>query len=347
MKKKKLILTISIAILLVLLFSVFESTVIDSVKHSLNMCYTSVIPSLFPFFILCEFIMALLSQFRSSGTVPVYLSSLVTGFPTGVKNVCTLYKNGVIDRKRATALLHCTANASPAYIVAFIGICIIKSRKAGIILLISQVLSSFACAVFFGCFKRTEKVSSRINVINITDVACESISSSVSACLYVCGYIIFFGVIADIVSVLGIPDIIASILPYFPKEQINSTVIGLIELTRGISMLDFTSQSAIITAAVILGFSGISVILQCISQTVKAKLPKMPIITGKLIYTLLMPLITSCIVKIMPISDTEAIRANSDILNLTLFLTFILFCIVFIYIIFDKTNKRLYNIKKD
>lgn len=347
MKNKKLILTISIAILLVFLFSVFESTVIDSVKHSMKICYTSVIPSLFPFFILCEFIMALISKFRSTGPFLVYITSLVTGFPTGVKNVCTLYKNGGINKKQATALLHCTANASPAYVIAFIGICIIKSRTAGVILLISQILCSLACAVFFRCFKNNKKSSARIGVINVTDVACESISSSVSACLCVCGYIIFFGVIADITLYLNIPDIIASVIPFLPKEHISCAVVGIIELTRGISILDFKSESAIITASVILGFSGISIILQCISQTVKAGLPKLPIITGKLIYTVLMPLITSCIIKIIPIGATESVRTRSNLINLTLFLMFILFCIVFIYIIFDKTNKRLYNIKKD
>ena len=46
-------------------------------------------------------------------------------------------------------------------------------------------------------------------------------------------------------------------------------------------MLNFTDSSAIIIAAVIVAFSGISVIMQCIACVIKAGLPKRPLIIGK------------------------------------------------------------------
>lgn len=342
MKKKTLITTLSVAVLFVILFSIFSDVVISSVKYSLQMCYASVIPSLFPFFILSEFIMSVVAGLNISGTAISFLSGLITGFPTGIKNVCTLYEKGTIDKSRATALLHCTANASPAYIVAFIGICIIKSRTAGIILLISQTVCAFAVALFFGCFKKGNHKCRYASVINLTEVACVSISNSVLSCLYVCGYIVFFGIIADIAIRIGIPQAISNIIFFLPKEQVYSVAVGIIEITRGMLSLDFTAHQSVIIASVILAFSGISVIMQCISCTIKVGLPARGIITGKLCYTLLMPCITACISKFMPVTPTHT-ETNTGVIPMMLFILFILFCIIFIYNIFDKRNKRLYN----
>ena len=345
MKKIKPILTISAAIFLIAVFSVCSKTVISSVMYSLKLCYLSVIPSLFPFFILCEFLMGSIAGIGTNLSVTAFATGLVTGFPTGVRNVCKLYTDGNIDRKTATALLHCTANASPAYIVAFIGICIIKSRTAGILLLASQILCAFACALFFGCFKRQACRPSHISVLNITEIACESIANSVISCLYVCGYIIFFGIIADIAISAGLPQLASHILFFLPESQAGALSIGLIEITRGIYMLDFNDSNAIVIAAIIVAFSGISVIMQCIACLVKAGLPRRPLIVGKLIYTILMPIIAKCLSETVSIKYETSDRSNMPIITFILFVIFLITCIIFIYNIFDKSRGRMYNRK--
>lgn len=343
MKKIKTILTITAAVILLAVFSFCSKTVINSVMYSLKLCYTSVIPSLFPFFILCEFLMSATCGIGTNYSVTAFAAGLVTGFPTGVRNVCKLYTDGNIDKKTATALLHCTANASPAYIVAFIGVCIIQSKAAGIILLISQILCAFACAVFFGCFKKNKAKKSHIGILNITDIACESISNSVISCLYVCGYIIFFGIIADIAITAGLPALAERLLFFLPPSQAGALSVGFIEITRGIFMLDFTDSNAIVTAAVIVAFSGISVIMQCTACVIKAGLPKRPLITGKLIYTVLMPIIAKCLSEIISIKSGSGQKNEMPVISFILFIIFLITCIIFIYNIFDKSKDRLYN----
>lgn len=343
MKKIKPILTISSAIILIALFSLCSKTVIDSVMYSLRLCYTSVIPSLFPFFILCEFLMSAAAGIGTNYSVTAFAAGLITGFPTGVRNVCRLYTEGCIDKKSASALLHCTANASPAYIVSFIGICIIKSKTAGIILLVSQILCAFACAVFFGCFKKGNTKKSRLSVLNITEIACESLSNSVMSCLYVCGYIIFFGIIADIAASAGLAQLAARILFFLPEGQAGALSIGIIEITRGVYMLDFSEKGAIVIAAVIVAFSGISVIMQCISCVIKAGLPKRPLITGKLIYTVLMPIIAKCLSELISVDGGKSPGTDMPITTFILFVIFLAACIIFIYNYFDKSKNRMYN----
>ncbi len=335
-----MILIIIMISLLVILFSVYSKDVTSSIKCSMIMCYNSVIPSLFPFFILCEFLMGTAIGIFKNTAQAAFFSSLLTGFPSGIKNVCILYQNGNIDKRTAVSLLHCTANASPAYITAFIGGCIMQSKSAGYILLLSQTVCAFACAIFFGCFKKKQKLNNKTGVISITEVACNSISNSVCSCLFVCGYIIFFGIIADIMIKLKIPETVANILFFLPKETVKSLSIGVIEITRAINMLD--NKTDITCISIMLGFSGLSVIMQCISCAIKVGLKPTPIVTGKLIYTLLMPIISTCFIKLLPPKSSGAVL-HTPIISFIMFILFLGFCIIFIYNIFDKSAKKIYN----
>ncbi len=344
MKKLRQIIILAVSAAVIVLFSFCSGTVMQSVKYSLALCYNSVIPSLFPFFILCEFLMKAVSGAGVNRTVSAFACGLVTGFPTGVKNVCDLYAAGELDRAQAISLLHCTANASPAYMVSFIGICLIGSRTAGIILLLSQTLCAFACAVFFGCFSK-RKSRDAGKVINITETACASISNAVTSCLNVCGYIVFFGIVADIAKKLGIIQSVSDALVFLPKEQAQALITGMIEISRGIAMLDFTQKGAIVTAAFITAFSGVSVIMQCISCLSAAKLPKRPLIAGKLVYSVLMPITAGALGSLAPISISGR-KENMPVLSFILFVIFITACIFFIRNFFDKRPKRIYNIKR-
>ena len=328
MKNKKAYLIITILIAIIILFSVFNATVSSSVKASLYMCYNSVIPALFPFFVLAEFITSIFMATNLNPYVFAFISGLISGFPTGTQNVCNLYKNNKITKEKATALLHSTANASPAYVVAFVGACLIKSKSIGYILLLSQIICSIICACSFKVFKKSK--TTNITLLNVTEIATKSVVGSVSAILNVCGYIVFMGIFADIA---------AKIIPSFIPTNIKGIVYGSIEITRGITVLDFSNSSAILIAAFIIGFSGISVILQCVSCAKQAGLPCMPIVKGKIIYAVLMPLITFVITKIIPITFSSP----SFILGSVIFVIFLLFLFVFIYIIFDKMYKSLYN----
>jgi len=189
--------------------------------------------------------------------------------------------------------------------------------------------------VFFRCFKNTE--SKNYGVIRISEATSKAITSSVINCLYVCGYIVFFGILADIVS--RFTDVIGN-------ARIKAIIIGAIEITRGMENIDFHESGAIVTAAIILGFSGISVIMQCINCAINAGLSPRPIITGKLIYTFIMPGIAYIIYKLMPKSNNTAFIGGESIWTVITVITFLLLCIVAIYNIFDKSKAKLYNREK-
>ncbi len=340
MRKNKNIFLIVTVAFVIILFSINTTTILASITHSLKLCASSVIPALFPFFVLSEFLISLVAGTGANPTVFALICGMMTGFPTGTKNVCSLYRENKIDKKTATALLYCTANASPAYIVSFIGVCMIGSKNAGIILLVSQCICALVCFFALKGYKKTPK--NHYSVINLTDVACSAINGSVTGCLNVCGYIIFMGAIADIVIQYKIPDLFAKIFFYLPENCVKAVVIGFFEISRGIEAVDFSKSYAVVTSAVIIGFSGVSIILQCINCANDVNLPKLPILKGKLIYAFTMPFIAYTLSDLFPISFYKP----SKMFGKTIFLIFILFFAVFLYIIFDKSFKKLYNRKK-
>lgn len=318
MKKFKLLLPIIFTIFTVALFSLNTDVVGSSVKESMKLCYNSVIPSLLPFFILCDFLLKLIPCFNFNSSIVAFTVGLISGFPTGTKNVCSLYQSGNLDRKSATSLLYCTANASPAYVITFIGSCIIKSKQAGIILLISQYISAIICFIILGKRKKTN--INRCANICLTESVCLAITQAVKSCIYICGYIIFFRIFADIILSYNILT-----------DKSKPIVIGFIEISKGLSLIDYSDKNSLIAASFILAFSGISVIMQCINETVRCGLSYKPIIIGKIIYMAIMPVTVLILQKIW------------HSINLLLFIVFIITSFIIINNIFDKSKSRLYN----
>ena len=339
MRKIKTISFLLLCITVFVLFYLFGSTVTESIKHSLKMCYSSIIPSLFPYFIISQITISVLKSTKISPALYAFVCSLLSGYPNGTASVCTLYNEGIIKRKNAVALLFCTANASPAFIVSFVGICILKSKTAGTVIMISQLISALCC---FFVFRTNTITLPRPSVFKFSEVLTNSISKSVEGTLQVCGSITFMGVIADLIIHFKIDLLILKILFFIPTKILRPILIGMIELTRGISLVDFTDKTAFITASVIVGFSGISIILQCAKHANCSKLPVYPIIINKLIYAITMPAITAIILNFNDI--TYITQKNNT--KTVIFSIIIIFSILFLYLFFDKYIFKIYNKEK-
>lgn len=323
--KSKLITVL--VIITVLLFSAFGKTVSASVSTSLLLCARAVIPTLFPFFALCEILTKFMALCSKRTAAVAYVNGLFSGFPSGINNVAMLYSNGLLDRKTADVLLTCCANASPAYVISFIGSAILGNRKAGFSLFIAQCAVSLFIAIIFGVFKSTE--TNRTKPIAFVPTVCSAVSNAVTNTMNVCGYIIFFGVLADVLNDCGVIGFVSRAIPTKESEAI---ITGIIEITKGLQKTD-----SIITAGILVGFSGISVILQCASCAYKAGLSAKNIVIGKFIYAALIPPLSFLIYTL--------ICKNSPIFVVVILL--VLFSVLkVIHLIFDKSVNRLYNKKK-
>ena len=340
MKKIKNIAFLLLCITVFVLFFIYGNTVTVSIKQSLKTCYQSIIPSIFPYLIISQIATSILKSTKISPVSYAFICSLLSGYPSGTATVCSLYNDGRIERKDAIALLFCTANASPAFVISFIGICILKSKTLGVVLLISQLISAILCFLFFKTGKVTTSTPSEFK---FSEVLSSSISNSVESTLQICGSITFMGVIADLIIRMKFDLIILKIFNFVPSKILRPLLISIIELTRGVSLIDTKDKFVYITISVIVGFSGISIILQCARHAINSNLPIYPIIINKIIYALTIPLITGLVINF---TDITYITQKNDT-NTVIFLIVLIFCLLFLYLFFDKYVFKIYNKRKN
>lgn len=141
--------------------------------------------------------------------------------------------------------------------------------------------------------KRTVPISTPISIKpltfnNLGTILSNSIQNSIKLVLTIGGFVVLFSVI---VSMLNSSKILlfASIFltPFLnilkiPLSYSEGIITGIIEVTNGVKLSALsTSPINIIICSFLLGFGGISVLLQVLSITSEAKISIKPYIVGK------------------------------------------------------------------
>lgn len=179
--------------ILLILFCISDiETIISGMKKALNVCASSIVPSLFLFMILSEITVSLLLKNNSVShpKIIIFFLGALCGFPIGAAVCEKLYTNGIIDKKSAKALMPFCNIASPAFVIGAIGVSMLKSKELGIVIYTSQVLSSLMPILFIKCKGAKKEYSPQNN--KATEIIFDSIDSSTSKMLKLCALICFF-----------------------------------------------------------------------------------------------------------------------------------------------------------
>lgn len=124
-----------------------------------------------------------------------------------------------------------------------------------------------------------------------------SIMTSITTVVMIGGFVMLFSVIISILKHTGIFDILSNILSPFlnifniPSSFSSGILSGIVELTNGVSIISSIPMKKIslniIICAFLLGFGGISILLQVLSITSSSDMSIKPYIIGKLLQGLL------------------------------------------------------------
>jgi len=287
----------------VLLFSLLIIQILLYPKECINytllgskLFFNSVFPSLFPFLIISNIIIAYggvkiyANVFGKLLCAPLMLPkecsvaliiSFLCGYPLGAKYSFELYENNVIGYKTYERLLNIASNPGPLFVVGAVGTTMLHNTYLGYILLVSCYISCYLVSFFIPntrdiVVKAKPKLAPKKSK-NIGVVIKESVDNSISTTLYIGGFIIIFYVLTNIIKNNAIFSIVlnkASILLGLPLGIIEGTMLGLLEMTNGCFLLATSNGNLLITACVtsfLITFGGISVIAQVYSFTYKAK----------------------------------------------------------------------------
>ena len=254
-----------------------SDTVISYMNRGLLLCVRTVIPSLFPFMVLSEWMVAtgsgrLLGRlcekpmrrlFGISGAGACALvMGLICGFPIGTKTAVSLCRNKQITKEECTRLL-CFCNIpSSAFLINAVGVSLYGSRRFGLILYGLCIFSSLLIArllhLFFPLRQTYGTASDSSSVIGISAFT-HAVTSSATAMLYVCAYVVFF---TTLVGTLG-----QTLTKLGADQTVISLLFGFFELSGGVMQAAAIPDSILSgwIAALLCGWSGLSVHLQILS----------------------------------------------------------------------------------
>lgn len=346
-------------VLLAICFVVFSKTNLIAAKTGLTLWATSVVPSLFPFFVVTE----LLSHtnliyhigrlfdkvMRPLFNVPgecafAFIMGLISGYPTGGKIVAGLREQGVCTKDEGDRMLAFTNNSGPLFIISFVGISLFGDTKTGILLLCTHILAGITVGILLGKLsaKKTKKdtylstknvqhFSSKppLTLSSLGRVLGESIQNAISTILMIGGFVVIFSVIISILTQSHLLDY-ASHLLYpilnmlgFDLHFANPILSGIVELTNGVSMVSKIAIKSIsqniILCAFLLGFGGISVLFQVFSLLVKTDLSMKKYVVGKLAQGTIAAVYTFLALTFIPTLSLDIIPTFSPIVDTVIY----------------------------
>lgn len=310
MKKKfRLPLSCAAAAAFAVLLTIFSGKARAAAGAGLTLCLETIIPSLFPFFVMSSLIISSgLSQavanaaghlmpaifgVSGSGALPLILG-FTGGYPVGAKTVAELYRSGAIDKKEAGRLLVFTSNTGPAFILGAAGAAVFKSPPAGAILYISHILSALiiggGCRLLFG--SAVTSPPKKPSPPETSGGFISAVTGSFAAVLNVCAFVVIFSVFTGLLDSLGVTSAICAALSRLGADPVKCRMIiaGFFEISSGIAALRDVSADltfALPAASFIISWGGLSVHLQAMSFVSESGLPMGGYFIGKLCHGLL------------------------------------------------------------
>lgn len=255
-------------------------------------------------------------MFLGIGAYALFMG-IISGYPIGAKIVTNFRNNNLCSKAEAERLITFTNNSGPLFILGTVGITLFYDSHIGILLLFTHILASLTVGILFRFWKykdnlnRSYEFTDTINFSSLGSIISQSILSSINSIFMIGGFIILFGIFLSILSHSYILNFFSYLLiPIFKFFNIKVDFIipiitGVIELTSGVvSVSSITSKNIginIVICSFLLGFGGLSIILQVLSIISKSDISIKPYILGKLLQGTIAAVYTYFIITILPI----------------------------------------------
>lgn len=309
----------------ILLLILDSRTALLGAQSAVELCISSVIPSLFPFLVLSGMLTAAINRANlrilrplghllgiPAGTEGIFITGILGGYPTGAQAVHQAWSKGQLSREEATRMLAFCSNAGPAFLFGILGTKFTYSWIPWLLWGI-HILSAIAVAVILPAKRNGVRKLSTASPVTVT----QALKTAVVTMGYICGWIILMRVILAFLD--------RWVLWLFPTE-VRICFYGFIELTNGCCDADAVSTQGLrfILCSAMLAFGGICVAMQTASVT--GKLGIKQYLKGKTLQTIISFLLSATI-QLFVFESSESAQI-SPILILSLLLLILLYCAI-------------------
>lgn len=305
---------ISIGIMGLLLFIAGQiltesKSILDSVNFSFKIWQNNIFPSLFPFFVLSEFLVhygfvELVAElfkpimrilFKMNGHAAfVFIMGLISGFPSSAKYTKELYLKGDLTEKEASKLLTFTHFSNPLFILGTIAVLFLNNKEVGFLILLCHYGSNILIGFFFRNYDNPkiekEKVSLKTAILKMHkkriqselsfgELVTKALMNSIQTLFLVLGVVTLFLVITTIID---------NILPI--NSYYQSILNGFFEMTQGlkyVSLLHIPLKLKSVLSTMIISFGGLSVHMQMFSILSDTEIKYMPFLAARILHAFL------------------------------------------------------------
>lgn len=253
------------ALLAMLVLILCSKTVIAGGQEGIEICLRTVIPSLFPFILVAQYLCGNLSGQNikilrpleklcrvPDGSGGLLITGFLGGYPVGASSIYSAWKSGQLTHSQGQRMLGFLNNAGPAFIFGM-GTALFSNPLIPWVVWVSHIL----CAVFTAMLLPREKRPSQIEnkPREVTLVHC--LKNTIQVLAQVCGWVILFRImLAFLFSIPG------GVTP-----EIKATVAGTLELTNGCLLLQTIPEEWVryLLLTLFLNMGGLCVAMQTIS----------------------------------------------------------------------------------
>ncbi len=301
---------------------------VDGVNTWINI----VLPALLPFFVGAELLIGLgvinligimlepiiRPLFKAPGSAAfVFVMSMFSGYPVGVKLTCDLRNNKMCTRAEAQRMLAFCSTSGPLFIMGAVAVGMFGNPSAGVIIAVSHYLSATALGILVGllfskghykkqiplkgtCIRSAIKTmldKRKLDPRPFGVLWGDAVKDSVNALLIIGGFIIIFSVIIQLFHTTGILYFLSMPIENFfgkralPRGLIQPVLSGFLEITLGsrqiseLKTLPFVY--AVCSLSLIIGWSGLSIHAQALSFISKTDLNPFLYMLSKLFHGIL------------------------------------------------------------
>ena len=242
-------------LLLSMIFLILDSRcAADSAREALILCGRTLIPSLFPLFVLGGMLVPALAQIRIPGLSRIlgfpegyFLLGLLGGYPLGAACIARAAERGDLRAEDAERLTGLCSLCGPGFLFGVVG-ALLSPGAAAVIFILQLEAALLTAALWPGA--TTTRIQAQAEAVSLSD----ALNKATQSILTVCGWVTLAAVAAGFLR-----RWVLALLP----EGIAVVLTGLMELTNGILAAgNLGTDARFLLCALFASFGGISVLLQ-------------------------------------------------------------------------------------
>ncbi len=237
---------------------IFDSqTAAVCARNALELCGKTLIPGLFPLFVLCGLLVPQLAGFRlgglsrllglPGGSEGIFLLGCAGGFPLGAACIAQGVENGGLSRTDGERMLGLCSLCGPGFLMGVVGN-LLSLRPAAVLFCIQLETALLLGAIWPGPSRRTYRGTGS------TVALPQAVQKAIGSMGSVCAWVLLAAVAAGLLK--------KRLFPCLP-ESVGLLLTGLLELTNGVFSLGGLSEELqFLFCTVFVCFGGVSVLLQ-------------------------------------------------------------------------------------